>query len=333
MHSFDVRIDVSAAIGASSPQEVAGTVHLPDDFQPAERQIILFATPGGGYTRHYFDMRFEGHENYSEAEYHTDRGIVMVAMDHLGVGDSSLDLVDSLTLEQAADANSAYVGEILARFAAGTLQQGVPVVTNPFVVGAGQSLGGGVTVVMQSRSHTFDAIIVLGKSALHTVLPQPTFALFDVQRSIFKFTRCTPLDDLSVKLTSEMIPDFLYPFHWPDEPKDIIDADMAGGYPIRQAAPNFGSLTVPRFAVAMMSPAFITPDAARVDVPVLVACGERDVAPDVRREATAYINANDVSIFVVPRMAHMHNFAPTRQRLWQRSADWMKMQASAEQGA
>lgn len=107
---------------------------------------------------------------------------------------------------------------------------------------------------------------------------------------------------------------------------------MAGGYgghPMRQTAPAFGSVTLPRYAVAMCSPAYLTPDAARVEVPVLIACGERHVAPDVRREPTAFINSNDISVFVVPRMAHMHNFAPTRQRLWRRTADWVLMQAAA----
>lgn len=330
MRSIDLRVDVSAAIGAATIQEIAATVYLPDDLRPSRRQVILFMAPGGGYTRHYFDMSFAGHEGYSEAEYHTRRGTIVVAYDHLGVGDSSLDLMDTLTLEHAADSNAAFVREVLGRLAIGSLAVDVPVIADPFVVGAGQSLGGGVTIVMQSRQKPFDAVIVLGKSALHTILPQPTFELFAVQRAIFNFTRTTPLEELSVKLTSEKIPDFLYPFHWPDEPRDIIDADMAGGYPLRKSAPRFGSMTVPRYAVGMMSPAYITPDAARVTVPVLVACGERDVSPDVRREPTAFISSDDISVFVVPRMAHMHNFAPTRQMLWQRMADWMLMQAAAK---
>ncbi|HEY6868536.1 MAG TPA: alpha/beta fold hydrolase [Novosphingobium sp.] len=329
MRSIDIRVDVGAAIGATITQAIVGTVHLPDDFRPAEHQVVLFISPGGGYTRQYFDMHFPGHEGYSEAEYHTGRGIVVVAIDHLGVGESSTELGDSLTIEQGADADTAFVREVLDRLREGRIAEGVPAIPHPFVVGAGQSMGGGLTILMQSRSAPFDAIMVLGKSALHTVLPQPTFELFEVQRSIFKFHRNTPLDQLSVALTSERIPDFLYPFHWPEEPQDIIDADMAGGYPLRHSAPPFGSLTVPRYAVGMMSPAYMTPDAARVEVPVLIACGERDVAPDVRREPTAFINSNDISVFVVPRMAHMHNFAPTRRQLWQRTADWMLMQAAA----
>ncbi|KHK89178.1 alpha/beta fold hydrolase [Novosphingobium malaysiense] len=330
MKQQSVRIDVATSIGAASPQEIAGTVYFPDGFEPGERPLVIFAAPGGGYSQHYYNMQIEGHEGYSEAEYHTARGTVFVSMDHLGVGESSLDLQNALTIEQAADSNHMFVSEVLGRLKAGTLSEELPALANPFVVGIGQSMGGGVTIIMQSRNATFDAIAVLGKSALHTTLPQPTFELFEVQRSIFYFTRTTPLDELSVQFTSEKIPDFLYPFHWPEEEPGVVAADMEGGYPLRENPPKFGSATTPAYAVAMMSPAFLTPDAARVKVPVLVAGGERDVMPDVRREPTAFINSDDISVFVVKRMAHMHNFAPTRRLLWQRVADWSDMLARRE---
>ncbi|MFV0644838.1 MAG: alpha/beta hydrolase [Sphingomonadaceae bacterium] len=325
-----IRIDVSSAISADQTQEIAGTVYYPENYQPGDRPVVIFASPGGGYSQHYYNMHFAGHEGYSEAQYHTDRGIIFVAMDHLGVGESSLELQNELSIEQAADSNDAFVRMVVEQLKSGVIAPDLPALDAPFIVGIGQSMGAGVTVIMQSRKQTFDAIAVLGKSALHTTLPQPSFELFDVQRSIFYFTRTTPLSELSVKLTSEKIPDFLYPFHWPEEPEDIVAADMEGGYPLRQQAPLFGSVTTPAYAVAMMSPAFLTPDAARVTVPVLVAGGERDVMPDVRREPTAFINSDDISVFIVRRMAHMHNFAPSRRQLWQRVADWANMQAGRE---
>lgn len=45
-------------------------------------------------------------------------------------------------------------------------------------------------------------------------------------------------------------------------------------------------------------------------------------------EAAAYPASRDVSIFIVPTMAHMHNFASTRERLWQRLHDWSRMVAA-----
>lgn len=287
-------------------------------------------SPGGGYTQHYYNMNFPGHENYSQAEYHASRGTVFVAMDHLGVGESSIDLMDELSVEMIADGNHLFVREITRQLEEGFLGDDQPTLTNPFVVGIGQSMGGGITMIMQGRHGTFDAIAPLGISALHTVLPQPSPELFNVVRSIFLFSRQTPLSELSVRVTSDLVPDFLYPFHWEDEPAEIIAADTEGGYPLRRTAPAFGSLTVPRCAVAMNSPGFFTPEVDRITVPVLLAGGERDVMPDVRREPAAFINSSDVCVFVVPRMAHMHNFANTRELLWRRIEGWIRMQSMSD---
>jgi hypothetical protein len=39
----------------------------------------------------------------------------------------------------------------------------------------------------------------------------------------------------------------------------------------------------------------------------------------------AFIRSNDISVFIVPKMAHMHNFAGTRELLWQRVCHWSQM--------
>lgn len=327
MRSVSVRVEVADVIGANLRQQVAGTIYLPKRLAPEIRPVIIFASPGGGYTQHYFNMQFPGRTGYSEAEFHTRHGIIFVAMDHLGVGESSTELLDSLSVEMIADGNDAFVRSVLKQLADGTVAEDWPAVNDPFVVGIGQSMGGGITMIMQGRNRTFHAIAPLGISAIHTILPQPSPELFHFGRSIFMFSRQTPLDQLSVKLSGDLVPDYVYPFHWEDEPADIVSADMEGGFPLRKNAPKFGSMTLPRCAVAMNSPGFFTPEVARIDVPVLIAGGERDVMPDVRREPTAFINSDDVSVFIVPRMAHMHNFANTRQWLWQRVAEWSLMQS------
>jgi len=284
MKTIAVRIEVGRTVGAPIPQQVAGTVYLPETLRNG-RPLVIFASPGGGYTQHYFNLSFPGHSGYSEAEFHTGRGIVFVAMDHLGVDESSVEMMNDVSIEMIADGNQAFVRAILAQLADGSLDPSFPKVEKPFVVGIGQSMGGCVTMIMQGRSRTFDAITPLGISAIHTILPQPSPELFAVARSIFMFSRQTPLAEQSVSLTAERVPDFVYPFHFEDVPKDILGADMDGGCPHRRSAPPFGSMTVPRCAVAMNSPGFYTPEVARIDVPVLMAGGERDVSPDLATRA------------------------------------------------
>ena len=70
------------------------------------------------------------------------------------------------------------------------------------------------------------------------------------------------------------------------------------------------------------TPGGAAPEAAAVRCPVLVALGERDVLVDPRGELRAYLSSPSVDFFVCPRMAHMHNFAGTRELFWRRIETW-----------
>jgi pimeloyl-ACP methyl ester carboxylesterase len=328
MKKLDLRIDVSKAVPLPGPLELALSVYLPDPARLAARPIVMAAFPGGGYSRGYFDMHFPGHQGYSQAEHHTAAGLVFIAGDHLGVGDSSLPDFSKLSIEMIAEANDCAVREVLARLEAGTLSPDFPPLRRPVRIGIGQSMGGCVTIVMQGRKQTYDAIAPLGYSAIHTVLPQRSEAARLKSMQGHAHQRGADLAKLSVAETSRSIEDFVYPFHWEDVPKDILDADMAGGYPLRKTAPPFGSLTIPSCAIQMMAPGCVAEEAAAVTVPVLVGDGERDTCPDPLAEAAAYRRSCDVSVYVVPNMAHMHNFASSRRRLWDRLVHWSQAAAA-----
>ena len=60
-------------------------------------------------------------------------------------------------------------------------------------------------------------------------------------------------------------------------------------------------------------------------IPVLAR--EFDVSADPHAEATGFPASSDITVVVVPEMAHMHNFADTRHRLWRRFADWLPVVA------
>lgn len=325
MHNpIELRIDVSSVVPYQTPQWVALTVYLPIAEDLGAQPVAIFASPGGGYTRHYYDMEFPGHADYSQARAHTRNGFIFVSYDHLGVGDSSCDHLREYTVHQLAEANDAAVREVLTRLRQGGLLPGYPALPQLKSVGLGQSMGGCVTLNMQGRHSTFDGVAPLGYSALHTVLPQRNEAdrLLGMQGHLLHGQR--PLEEISVEASSETVVDFVYPFHWEDVPADILEADMGGGYPMRITAPRFGSLTVPPCAVTMMTPGVVKTEAAAITVPVLIAMGARDVCPEPHNEPTAYSGANDVSLFIVPRMAHMHNFAGTRRQLWNYIESWAR---------
>ena len=328
MQALQLRVDVSSVVPLPGPLEIALTVYLPDPARLCSPPIVMAAFPGGGYSRGYFDMHFPEYTQYSEAEHHTAAGLVFIACDHLGVGDSSIPDFAKLSIEMIAAANDRAVREVIRRLEAGTLTTGFPAMRDAVKIGIGQSMGGCITIVMQGNHRTYDGIAPLGYSAIHTVLPQRSEAAYRESMQAHDYARSADLAGLSVAEASQHVADFVYPFHWEDVPKDILDVDMSGGYPLRKTSPPFGSLTLPTCAVQMLTPGCVAKEAAAIDVPVLVGMGERDVCPDPHAEPSAYKRSRDISLYILPRMAHMHNFASTRRDLWDRLVAWSRMIAT-----
>lgn len=317
----DITVDVSEACALDRRLTIVATAFLPAPERLTDRHTVVFAMPGGGYSRGYFDMEFPERSGYSQAAHHVESGLIMIAIDHLGVGESSPEVADVLRIEDIAAANDYAVREISRRLREGVAVAGYPAIDVGSCVGMGQSMGGGVAVIMAGRHQTFDAIAVLGYSAIHTVLPFPGAEDAGYAKN-FEFSRDDAPDTFSVEAASATIPGFFYPFFYDDVPADIVAADTAGGYPLRDTAPAFGSKTIPPCVVAMLSPGYISTEAASLSIPVLIGLGERDTAPDPRGEPSAYCASSDITLFICPRMAHMHNFATTRAVLWDRIAHW-----------
>ena len=210
-------IDVSDTVAMPGPLHIAASVFLPDPAKLASPPVVIFAFPGGGYSKGYFDVHPPGHRGYSQAEHHTGRGIVVVAADHLGVGASSIPDPMALSIEMLAAANDAAIRKISTRLAEGSLAGGFPPLPNLVRIAIGQSMGGCITIVMQGRMATCDAIACLGFSAIHTVLPQRSEAARQRGIAANKFFRN---DDLRKALARGGAGDldFVYPFHWEDVP-------------------------------------------------------------------------------------------------------------------
>ncbi|WP_131804185.1 alpha/beta hydrolase [Pseudofrankia sp. BMG5.36] len=296
----------------------AATVYLPDRL--SDSVTVLFGFPGGGFGRRYFDV--QALPGYSQAEYHTAAGFVFVACDHLLVGDSARPHDPlALTYENLAAANHATVEHIVARLGEGALVPEVAPVRVVKTVGMGQSMGGCLLTVQQANHRTFDGVAFLGWSGIYTNFPTP-----DGGRATHPLpTRGTDLHPIADKVLGVVAPDedqFRFCFHWPDEEPELMEADLSTYRPFSGVVRGddrtpWGSTTVPPCAVTMMTEGAVSAEAAAIDVPVLVGSGERDVIPDPRAEPSAYRSSSDISLVVVPRMGHMHNFARTREHLWE----------------
>jgi len=314
MRSVEVTVDVAGATGLA-PASTAATVHLPERLE--EPVTVMFAYPGGGYGRRYFDIAAPG---YSQAEHHAAEGLVTVACDHLGVGDSSQPDTFQLGYERLAAANDAAARAILARLSSGAVADGIAPMAIANAVGIGQSMGGCLLTVQQANHRTFDGVGLLGWSGIETNFPAR-----DGSRLRYPMPpRGTDLRPIADEVLGVVAPDpdhFRFCFHWDDEDPALVEADLASYQPYTDVTRGdgttpWGSATVPACAITMMTPGAVAAEAGLIDVPVLVACGERDVVPDPEAEPAAYPHSPDVRVVVVPGMAHMHNFARSREALW-----------------
>ena len=316
MQSLDLSVDVREAAALDESLHTRVTVTLPEPSDLPERPVVCFGFPGAGYSRGYFTFDMPGATGGGEAGWHAARGWVFVACDHLGVGASDTPADPAaLSIERIAAVNHATVEHVWARLRDGTLADGFPALTASARIGIGQSMGGCFTIAAQGRHATFDAIGVLGFSAVRTVLWMPPG---------------TPSGSTEATATGdEELPALTPGFHLDDVPRDVVEADMLG-YPFaRRGAPPWASASVPACAVTLLEPGVVAAEAASVRVPVLIAVGERDTVPDPHAEPGAYAGSPDVTLYVCARMAHMHNFAGTRERLWQRVHAWGDTVAAA----
>jgi hypothetical protein len=184
----------------------------------------------------------------------------------------------------------------------------------------GQSIGGYLLTVQRGIYETFSAAGFLGWTNIHCEIPCPGGGR--VQYVGPARGSDAAAESLEVPFAYEAL---RYCYHYDDVPETIVKMDLA---PL--ADPGLGagdapwrSATTPLLAITGTSRAPAGPEAARIVTTVFIITGERDVIPDPDMEATAYPRSDDVTLWVIPRMSHMHNFASSREMLWRRIEGWI----------
>src|SRR5690606_38876409 len=237
--------------------------------------IVWFAWPGGGYTRRYYDLQLPGRTGYSQAEHLVARGAVLVACDHVGVGDSAIP-EGAFDHSEIARTSAAAARIVVDRLRAGALDHRLPALPNLFPVAMGQSYGGLLLTFLQAEHRLFQGVAMLGWSAIGTRVKDNSGAK-DVPR---------PADMQGLRELNEGLSHpYRRSFHFDDVPEDIVAEDMRG-YPARIGVPVPAWAAVhmpggPRLAPLRgpLEPGVVAEEAASIDVPVFVAAGEIDAIP------------------------------------------------------
>ncbi|MBX7433094.1 alpha/beta hydrolase [Mycobacterium sp. Y57] len=308
-----VHVDVTGSIPLDGEHHIATWAFPPQD--AADGPVpLLFCLPGGSYTKAYWHLEVPGRPGYSFAEHLAAQGMLVIAVDHIGVGESSgHPRAAELTPDVVAAVNAAALTKLRARAADGSLLPGLPPLPIGPVVGVGHSMGAMLAIFQQSLHESFDTVVSLGYGTSgpivtfgdDTPVGAPTF------ESIMGPARSGAFD--TPFQADRTMPALREHFYADDVPEDVIAAD------------DLTSTTLPGVTGPLSIVPFIATDhAGRIRCPVFVGFGDRDSTPCHRDETRPFYSSRDVTLYVLPKSAHCHNSAGTRHLLWDRLAGWIR---------
>lgn len=336
---IELQLDVSHALNLGEAAHIAATVVLPDAVpdHAGAAPVVVFAKPGGSYTRGYYTCDLPGPARGAQADFHAARGWIFVAMDHLGTGESSAHAPEVLDFGNCTRAAHAAEQQILTRLANGILAPGLAPVLQPTRLGMGQSTGGSLAIVQQAHHGSYDGLAVLGFSA---VFNQPATAPGEPPVVTPWLSRHGAADGEASLINAEAVTaaerqgmnrsawaSLAWSFHYDDVAPEVVERDLAHyeaivtkrPAPANAAHEPWNSYATPEQAARfVLTPGVVASEAAAITVPVLAAMGERDLVVDPLGESRAFRSAPGFDLFVCPRMGHMHNFAGTRALFWER---------------
>ncbi|MCV7205682.1 alpha/beta hydrolase [Mycolicibacterium peregrinum] len=318
---ISLTFDVSAGIGSGETLTQTAWAFLPE--HPAETRGVLLCLAGGTYDKHYWHIDIEGHPGYSFGEHLAAAGFVVIAVDHLGIGDSTDPLSSGpLGLELLAKGNAEVARQVRERLRDGNLHEGLPPVAVP-VVGVGHSMGACLTTMVQATARPYDAVALLGYGVQITNVYESTADAQDLEQRIqqtievaCQITGARPTDIHTFAPRSYLV-DLFYAG---EVPQAVVDADTAAQsrVPVRAAA-------------EVTTPGMVERYAPLVDVPVFLGFGAAlDVSPNPYAETANYTGSSDVTLYLVPKSGHCHNFASHRGQLWDRIAKWLHTVVSVQ---
>jgi pimeloyl-ACP methyl ester carboxylesterase len=296
MKSQDVVFDVTAATGVDEQVRIVGTLHLPEDPGQSDELDLLFCLHGGGYRRSYWDFPGGQGGEYSFARFFTSRNKAVLALDQLGMGDSSKPQPESkLSRAIVAAANADALAQAVRRLTDGTWASAAAV----SVTGVGHSIGGMMIVTQAAAHRGLDRMAVLGWANQPMVLG----------------------DTDTAALAGTLIPSGYLPspraalrklFYLPDVPAAVVAADEA-----------LGTETPSCLGRDALTPAIVHTAAAQITVPVLIVHGVVDTSPDPWGEVRFFAASQDVTLSVLDGSAHCHNLAASRREHWSRLDSWV----------
>jgi pimeloyl-ACP methyl ester carboxylesterase len=309
-----VSVDVSELVPFPGTFTLNGWIRT-SSLRPSASPILLCCLAGGKCSTGYFDLQVDGFSGYSMADHLAARGFLVVAFDHLGVGESSSVEDIFLVTPRLASAVNDYAHRTVMRgLVSGTLVPGLRPLPGLVPIGVGHSMGGMLLGVQQARHATFAAVAILGHGVgLPTVLT-------DEELSCSRDGNTT--EETVVTLARARFAVGQAPGSSRPPPGSFLPRELPE--PVRAAFMAQQTDLLFACGLTSMLPGSTDREKAAITAPVFLGFGEDDLTQDFMGCVALYQAANDISLFVLPGAAHCHNQSALRTTLWDRLAHWAR---------
>jgi len=303
-----VELEVGAEIATllGSGLRIRGEIRLPANRMP---DILLVCLPGGGMNRNYFDLPTpEGEPGASFADAMTAKGFAVAMLDPLGIGESSVPVDPyDLTPEVQARALAEAVDALLQLLRKGAVA-GLPALPDICSVGVGHSYGAALSIGIQTYRRPYLGLALFGFG----VAPMPRFERNSEQAVP---DAALPVEEGRARLSQSVRAIF---------PKPYLDIEPTGGERAKILL-RANDRLLATTAYSTMLPFLFQAGAAAIDVPVLLAFGDRDLHGVPHDNVSHYPKSNDVSLLVLPETRHNHFTYTSRAKLFDRLAQWTQI--------
>jgi alpha-beta hydrolase superfamily lysophospholipase len=313
-----IRVQRTIAVGSVLDGDpgvaLALTAVLPEARGLVDPPVAFFCVPGGGLDRGYFDLRPDGETRFSFAEQMGQRGYITLAIDPLGIGGSSRPARGfDLTPDVHALAQARLHAAVSAQLRDGRFTAALPQLPGLVCIGVGHSVGGMLTVFQQAAHRSFDALLLLG------------FGVGGMPEVLDEEMRAYSNDPAGVRANVARLARKRYTEPYPTLEAAGRGREIYGGGADRAALLTMRGCRAPLLATVaqfVILPGSAAPEAACVDVPLLLVAGDEDLCGPADLLPASFPGSPDVSVLELAGTGHSHLAFPSVDVLFPRIAEW-----------
>jgi alpha-beta hydrolase superfamily lysophospholipase len=293
---------------------LAVSVTAPEGARLADPPLVYFCVPGGGLDRGYFDLRAGGGTRFSFAVQMAERGCVTIAIDPLGIGGSTRPRRGfELTADVHARSLAKLHDTLCARLRTGGFIPSLPPLRDLVSIGVGHSVGALLVLFQQAAERSYDALALLG------------FGTGGLPAALDDDLRGYAGDPAGARANATR-----FARRWYADPYPVLDVEgrgreIYGGRPDPQALQAMRGCRAPLLAtvaVFVIVPGSSAPEAACVDVPLLLVAGDSDLCGPASGLPASFPRSPAISVLELAGTGHSHFAFPSVDELFARMAAW-----------